>query len=201
MKENIEEALEKLSDDTIIVCDMSIVQYDALMAYLLRRRQKLGYRVRYADGRLSIYEIPTTTHEIVAGHFDTVVIVYNMTHYGSSASPLFSLRSSTIYFPGARLEPDSCYRNRFVPRLQAPVDDRNILPNIIVEVGDSEPFDSIFGMPRLYFSTNHIRTVIIVKLIRSREGIYHMLSVLPYVVCTDRRHGDANGGGSISTGC
>ena len=43
-----------------------------------------------------------------------------------------------------------------------------LMPNIVVEVGYSETYESIINKVPVYFSSEHIRAVIVINLVQSK---------------------------------
>ena len=176
MKNKINNCLEAgiLPDNTLLVCDMECEQYDSLDAYLLRGVDKLGYRMRYSHGRLQIYEIPSEPHEKISRKIDLLAGFYNTRHGVPFDRPLNPSGSTKYFFQNCRLEPDCSYSNTLNPLNDAPRDLHGTQwPNIVVEVGYSETYESIFDTVPIYFSSEHIRAVIVINLVRSRRGVYN----------------------------
>lgn len=128
--------------------------------------RKYRYHKRLLDGKILIYEVPTLAHDTVSGKIAAQFRDYGR-YVRSRGSTDIRIDSHGV------LQPDgSIFIEQMNLNIYRALDAAgNPLPRIVLEVSYSEPYDSIFSLPQIYFSVgngNGIRGVLFVIIRKSR---------------------------------
>jgi Uma2 family endonuclease len=108
-------------------------------------------KIMLLKGNVIITEVPSLEHEETIRLLDALAAIYNR---GVARDPIIGTGSTRILLgPNSAAEPDSGFRNRYVPRNERPKDGNGVLiPLIVVEVGVSEGYESLASIAAEYLS-------------------------------------------------
>jgi hypothetical protein len=139
----------------------------------------VGYRLELINNEIIVTECPSLSHEIIAQIFN-MELMKNF-----YLAPYMPVGSTRWNFGASSVEPDASYSNLRVPQAQRRLDvDGKQLPDIVLEVGRTQTYQSLFARPAVYFSYPGVKVVILIKLV----GRDQMIAVV-YRIQADGTHG------------
>ena len=146
----------------------------------------VGYRLEMINNEIILTECPGLAHERIAQIFNMELMrTFYMNPYIPDGSTRWNFGASSV-------EPDACCSNFRVPVAQRRLDaDGKQLPDIVLEVGRTQTYQSLFGRPAVYFSSDAypgVKAVVLVKLVGQDQ----------LVAVVYRRHADGTHGPSAA---
>lgn len=141
--------------------------------------QKLDYRVRLNDGRIELFELQSTIHEVAAEEF---LLQLRECHRAvcSTGTSGIAVNNASVYKPDKGIY--------IKPRNQALGDEDSHgrkIPKLVLEVAYTQRYRSVFSLPQKYLSMNNhsdngIQAVVVIVIRRSTSdsNAFQMVALL-----------------------
>ncbi|CAG8591799.1 12386_t:CDS:1 [Acaulospora morrowiae] len=140
--------------------------------------RKLPVSIRLVEGKIIAYEVPLTSHGIVAGEIAFLIRSWNNQLYNAQKEDL-------IVGPNSYYTADLTIRPRGLPRPppdQGPNSEGRPYPTLVVEVGNSESVPSLHDLSTGFFSPRTtIRIYLAIKMFPIRQDGTRAMLALRYL--------------------